>query len=117
MVQHILVGGVHTSMGSFTSDFNSSGYIFNYTSSIGVKMIENIKQLKEKYREPANEYDFKQQIMSCWNVIEDLDQFTRAYLDGREPMSEDQVATYMIGTMTMYNTKFERLFEMFEELY
>lgn len=60
-------------------------------------------------------FDLEQDIMNCWNVVSDIKELSRGMLD-RRPMSEDEISNYLLGLETIYQVKFERLFETFEML-
>lgn len=55
-------------------------------------------------------FDLEQDIMKCWNVTEDIDNFIAA----REDMSEDQQLNYLIGLKQIYEIKFDNLWKSFE---
>lgn len=61
-------------------------------------------------------FDLEQQIFSCWNVKEDLDTLTEAILDGRKPMTEDEISNVLIGMSQLYDLKFQKLQAIFESL-
>ena len=54
-------------------------------------------------------FDLEQDIMKCWNVIEDLQNLYSA-----EGLSEDQQQNYLLGLITIYEVKFQKLWESFE---
>lgn len=56
-------------------------------------------------------FDLEQDIMKCWNVCEDIDNFIAA----REGMSEDEQLNYLIGLKAMYEVKFNNLWTAFED--
>lgn len=60
-------------------------------------------------------FDLEQDIMNCWNVVSDIKELSRGMLD-RRPMTEDEISNYLLGLETIYQVKFERLFETFEML-
>lgn len=59
-----------------------------------------------------NRFDLEQEILECWNITKDLDtllsMFNRDY-------TEDELLNIIIGMKTLYNRKFELLFDTFEE--
>lgn len=61
-----------------------------------------------------NQFDMEQQIMTCWNVCEDLDTLTEGVLD--RGMTTDQISNVLIGMKELYQLKFEKLWEHFEAL-
>jgi hypothetical protein len=62
----------------------------------------------------SDRFDFEQEIMSCWNVTEDLDILTEGVLE--HGMSPDDIANALIGMKTLYNLKFDKMFNTFETL-
>ena len=60
-------------------------------------------------------FDLEQDIMNCWSVVDDIKELNRCMLDRRK-MTDDGVGNYLLGLETIYQVKFERLFETFEML-
>ena len=60
-------------------------------------------------------FDLEHDIMNCWGVVEDIKELSRSKMDRRN-MTEDEVNNYLLGLETIYQVKFERLFETFEML-
>lgn len=63
---------------------------------------------------PFNQFDMEQQIMTCWNICEDLETLNEGVLD-RE-ITRDQIANIVQGMKDLYHLKFETLFESFEAM-
>lgn len=57
-------------------------------------------------------YDMEQQIMQCWGVVEDIE--TLRLLRATRTMTEDELDNYLLGVKTLYQVKFELLFDTFE---
>lgn len=57
-------------------------------------------------------FDIEQNIINCWQVVEDIENL-RQVTDRRE-MSPDEVDNYLLGLHTIYQTKFEKLFALYE---
>lgn len=55
-------------------------------------------------------FDLEQDIMKCWNVTEDIENFIGA----RDAMSEDEQLNYLIGLKQIYEIKFNNLWTAFE---
>jgi len=66
----------------------------------------------EYYRD---RFDLETDIMNCWSIVEDVKELNRCMLDRRN-MTEDEISNYLLGLQTIYQVKFERLFETFEKL-
>lgn len=56
-----------------------------------------------------NRFDLEQQILSCWNVVEDI-KMLREMQDLRT-LSADELDNALLGLQTLYNMRFELLFE------
>jgi hypothetical protein len=63
---------------------------------------------------PFNQFDMEQQIMTCWNVCEDLDTLMEGVLE--RDMTRDRITNALMGMKELYQLKFETLFENFEAL-
>jgi hypothetical protein len=63
--------------------------------------------MKEKDR-----FDFEQEIMGAWNIIEDL----KCLLDGWDTLTEDKKMNIIIGLVDLYDLRFDTLFKTFEQL-
>jgi hypothetical protein len=62
----------------------------------------------------TDRFDLEQQIMSCWNVVEDI-KMVQEMTDLRK-VSEDELANALLGLQTLYQMKFEVLFNTFEKM-
>lgn len=58
-------------------------------------------------------YELESHIMSCWAVVDDIKGLFKLY-DLRE-VDEDEVQNYLLGLSTIYQAKFEHLFNVFEQ--
>jgi len=58
-------------------------------------------------------FDLEQSIMHCWNIVEDLKMLNEAVLE--RDLSVDEISNILLGIERLYNLKFEKLFEMFED--
>jgi len=59
-------------------------------------------------------FDFEQAIMNCWNIVEDIKLISQMN-DIRE-LSEDERMNALLGLETLYQMKFEILFNGFERM-
>lgn len=62
----------------------------------------------------VNRFDLEQHIMECWAVVDDI-KVLYELPDMRE-VSEDEMQNYLLGLQTIYQAKFERLWDMFEQM-
>jgi hypothetical protein len=54
---------------------------------------------------PSDRFEFEQQILKCWNVIEDLKEIN-------EELNSEQIGAITI----LYEVKFQKLWEQFEDV-
>ena len=59
-------------------------------------------------------FTLEQQILSCWHITDDITVLLNQ-LDKRK-MNDDEILNYLIGLSTIYNQKFEQLFDTFEDM-
>ena len=59
----------------------------------------------------TDRFDLEQGIMNCWNVCDDI----QLLLDSWDKLDEDGKQNFLIGLTQMYQLKFERTFEYFED--
>ncbi len=66
-----------------------------------------------------NRFDLEQQIMECWNVTTDINDVYEYVMngDGSELSTgeRDRVANILLGISQLYELKFNKLFDTFEE--
>jgi hypothetical protein len=57
-------------------------------------------------------FDFEQAIMQCWSVTKDISTLFNRLCNGPD-LSEDEVQNYLLGLETIYEVKFNKLWDMF----
>jgi hypothetical protein len=62
----------------------------------------------------ADRFDLEQHIMKCWDVTNDIDLLNKNVLE--KDMSTDQISNYLLGLKTIYQCKFEEMFDIFEAI-
>jgi len=72
--------------------------------------------LKSSQAEKVDRFTLESQIMECWNIREDIDKLMWAMRDSRSGMTEDEIDNYLIGLQSMYQVRFEKLWNTFELL-
>ena len=72
--------------------------------------------LKSLQAEKVDRFTLESQIMECWNIREDIDNLMWAMRDSRSGMTEDEIDNYLIGLQSMYQVRFEKLWNTFELL-
>lgn len=84
-------------------DGNDHGSRF-YSSYMGVYVMDR--------------FDIEEAIMSVWSVDQDIDNLLWKLMDSPEgPMSEDDLANYLIGVKSILNARCERLFDVYCKLF
>jgi hypothetical protein len=58
----------------------------------------------------TDRFDLEQQIMSCWNIVDELDYVTEMVTDNDDAMN------VLMGLKALYTKKFEKLQNLFEEV-
>lgn len=58
-------------------------------------------------------FDLEQQILNCWNIIDDLDLLEELVLEKEASM--DEIANFVLGLKAVYKQKFEKCFNTFEQ--
>jgi len=76
-------------------------------------MEKKMSEFKGEYY--RDRFDLETDIMNCWSIVDDIKELQRSMLDRRK-MTDDEVSNYLLGLQTIYQVKFERLFETFEKL-
>lgn len=61
----------------------------------------------------SDRFDLEQQILACWNIVEDLELLRESM--GREK-SKDDLDNFVLSLKTIYEAKFEKLFGTFEKM-
>ena len=59
-------------------------------------------------------FDFEQDIMACWNIVDDIHQLLEMILD--RDASKDSIANVLAGLSVLYGDRFMKLHNNFEKL-
>jgi hypothetical protein len=65
-------------------------------------------------------FDFEQQIMHCWNMVEETKILNQLVLEGKIEggrMTMDEISNYLLGMESIYQHKFEQLWHDFENVF
>lgn len=62
----------------------------------------------------TDRFDLEQQILECWNITSELDLLTEAILE--KDISRDDIANILFGLSGLYELKFDKAFNTFEQL-
>lgn len=61
-----------------------------------------------------NRFQLESQIMDCWNITEDINTIYKQF--DIEELDQDTMQNALLGLMTIYNMKFQQMFQTFEDL-
>ena len=62
----------------------------------------------------SDRFDLEQAIMACWNVTQDIDLVYENVME--KDMATDQIANALLGMNQLYEMKFNKLWDIFEQL-
>lgn len=62
----------------------------------------------------TDRFDLEQDIMKCWNVTEDIYLLYENVME--KDLTTDDIANALLGMKTIYDMKFEKMFDHFETL-
>ena len=61
-------------------------------------------------------FDLEQDIIKCYDVCQNIDNFLRKFCNDPEPMSEDEVYNIVSGIKEVHSIQVDRLFDGFNNL-
>lgn len=61
-------------------------------------------------------HDLEEKIMDCWSITSDIKLVYEEHLDSPKRMTDDEIANILIGMEYLYNRKFQRLWQAFEDV-
>jgi len=63
----------------------------------------------------SDRFDLEQQILKCWNITEEVQLLNEQVLEN-DTLTKDQISNYLLGLSTIYDMKFEKMFEQFSDM-
>jgi hypothetical protein len=60
----------------------------------------------------SNRFDLEQQILDAWKVVDDINLAFELSMDNND---RDQMANLLLGLKTLYDVKFNKLWDTFEQ--
>lgn len=63
----------------------------------------------------SDRFDLEQQILNCWHVTDDIE-VVLDYIANEENLDRDKVLNMLLGIKELYNLKFTKCFDIFEEI-
>ena len=67
----------------------------------------------------SDRFDLEQQILECWKIIDDIKLLDKNVLEGKVEggtLTQDEISNFLLGLETIYNLKFEQMFDTFSKL-
>ena len=66
----------------------------------------------------SDRFDFEQQIIKCWGVTDDIKEVSEHFLNYHDAnFTKDKVANTLNGLVELYDMKFNKLWDLFEEVH
>lgn len=65
----------------------------------------------------SNRFDFEEQIVKCWSVVDDLKDLDEGLFEGWLSIGQDNVSTHLLGIANSYDVKFHKLWHLFETVH
>jgi len=59
----------------------------------------------------TKQFELEQAIMNAWHIVDDIDTI---YQRIDKPIDQDELMNLLLGLKTLYQLKFEQLFDVFE---
>lgn len=64
-------------------------------------------------------FDLEQRIMECWNMVDDINMIyyhlgDNPKFSGMKPEAEDEMSNLLLGMHSLYQLKFQRMWDTFE---
>jgi len=63
----------------------------------------------------SDRFDFEQQIMQCWRVTEDIKDISEGIIE--DNLTLEEVTSILVGLRQMYELKFNKLWDCFEDVH
>ena len=63
-----------------------------------------------------DQFEFEQLLLNCWGITSEIRLLNETHQDKPGKMSHDDIANYLQGLETIYDVKFQKLFDMFGDL-
>lgn len=62
----------------------------------------------------SDRFDFEQQIIRCWSVVDDLKDLDEGLFEGWLEFNQDDVSNHILAIANTYDVKFNKLWRLFE---
>jgi hypothetical protein len=67
----------------------------------------------------TDRFDLEQQILDCWRITDEVKLLNKNVLEGKiggGTMTQDEISNFLLGLETIYDLKFNELFDTFSKL-
>jgi hypothetical protein len=64
----------------------------------------------------SDRFDFEQQIVKCWSVVDDLKELDEGLFEEWLEFNKDNVSNHILGLANSYDIKFNKLWNQFEDV-
>lgn len=61
----------------------------------------------------SDRFDLEQEMLSCWNITDEIKLLNENVLEN-DSLTKDQISNYLLGLSTIYEMKFQKMFNHFE---
>jgi len=66
----------------------------------------------------SDRFDFEQQILKCWNITDDIKEVSEHFMNYHDAsFTKDRMSNSLIGLSELYEIKFNKLWDLFEEVH
>jgi hypothetical protein len=65
----------------------------------------------------SDRFDFEQQIIKCWSVVNDLKDLDEGLFEGWLSFTQDDVSNQILAVANLYDVKFNKLWNLFESVH
>ena len=65
----------------------------------------------------SDRFDFEQQIVKCWSVVDDLKDLDEGLFEGWLNFTQDEVSNQILAVANLYDVKFNKLWNYFEDVH
>ena len=89
----------------------------NSNTSLRCVMISELpKDNNRLYNISMNRFDLEEAMSALYNMGDDIDIILHSYMDAKIRPTEDEMANMLIGVKALHNARYQRLWEVFEDL-
>ena len=79
-----------------------------------MSLLKNPNNVKRSMAMPTR-FDLEQEIMSCWNVVDDIKVLHDKVANSNYFEGQDDICNFLLGIETIYQAKFDKMFDTFEK--